>query len=864
MLSIAKRNTVTVGSQTWEYHGDDSDSTVFYVTPMPMFATLDNGLPAVQIVEYQNDQPTNGSGYCQIQVELGIPQDSADAVLAAIKSDIAQKYGTSNPELQTLAVKSGTVVTLSYPTDPSNPNAPGQIQVPGSDFGSNLAIFEVPLSANQMKIVKAQMAGTGQGPFSVSYSLVVPSITPGVEVHLSFDSNIAYNYEVTVVRHVHETEWSESVSYTYDIEKYLAESDASSVSITKSDPNLPDSVIDDLRTWCMTVISERVQQSVADAQALLDQGGGTQSFSINQVSSFQESYYQSESMNWRISPQASLPTFATLNVSVSDQAKLEPVINTQGFTVTVAPKVSFVGSNTNKSKKQGNLPAASTDPFNSSIRSLTRLDVTIVYSTLPGGTQTLTFTSDTPQTWTADLDPTKQNVYDLQYTAVYSSPNPATPSQTFSWEIKGLDATVYDLTLENIGTLYVNFDATGLFAEPKYGAGIARVDINFVFNIPNAVPYVQPFSLSKNSTNTASGTNSAQYTVFSISSAPIETTYSYTMTYYFNDTIKANPFTTDVKQSNARDVSIVAPDLMLPMNFLVNMGEPTTAGSGFIDFSANIFYDGTPYMPPAMTGSIFPTSPISIEYPLTSTSSTPSAPSTFPSNTALPSSSGASGIVKCQTFLFANSKQTPFTISATGTTPDGTQVNWGPYNFSIEAVNSMSFFPANQFAFIEIDPSIVDWKITSDSGTTPSTCGLLHVSVNIVNIYYLDSTGAQQTIPANIGLTHTTQYNSQQNKAPYLYYQVSNLKAQDWSNLEYDWVAQYVYTTGVMYASNAGTGTQPTVRQSGNLVLPVSATLAIDPTSGLLPKPKTATGSNAVMSNAQAKANVRHTETEPA
>lgn len=761
MLSILKRRTVQIGSQTWEYHGDDTDTTIFYITPIPDFSKRDDGLPAIQIVEFQTSGADNGTGYCQFQIELTIP----DNIIPAIKTDISQQFQVANPNLQALPVQAGTIVNLTYPDGQGGTTG---VQADGTDFGSNAAIFDIPLSIDQMKEIKTTMAQQGSGPFQIEYSLVVPCYMPGVTATLSFDANIAYDYEVTVERHEHSTEWSTSVSYTYDIQQYLSQSNASKIEIDKIDPKIPDSVVDSIRTWGQNTIENLIQSEVQEALAIQGEGSGTQSFSISEVSSFSETYTQSETITWRIAPQIILPTFVDLNLTTVEIQQLEPVVDQRQFTVSVLPNVIFSGSENARSHIQANI-LSGTNLFKDGIEKLKYLDVTIQYPTLQSSsTKTFRFTDNKANTWQSDWDDTAKGVFTLSYVAVYED------GQQITGTKNNLDVTMYTLGLEDIGILSVNFDASRFFtAEAKE---IDSIEIDLVFNIPDNAPYLQTFELTS---------EKSSQQISSWLKAPLTTEYAYTITYNFKQSVSANPYTSNVKQSNSNSIRINQPDFTKDLPVLIHIG--SADNPDFIAFSADIYYDDTPYFPNISASAALPaptqSSPITLSIDGTETTA----------------------IVRKVATMFANNSLSTLKLSASGTGSDGTQLTWGPFDFDPTNVpNGFSFFKDNEFTFIEVDPSIVDWQ-----------GGLLkQINILITNAYYTCK-DQQVTVPMGIN-TIPIRIDPQKKIAPSAFQQILNIPF-GYSALSFDWTASYLYESGSKYASGQ--------KQAGNmLVLPVNAT----------------------------------------
>lgn len=774
MLEILKRGTVQVGSLVWEYHGDSADNTIFYITPQPVWATT-GGLPEIQLVQYETSGTDNGCGYATIQVQLGVSDDAIQAVTA----DIAQRFQVQNPRFLTLQFQTGTVVSITYPDGEGGTTG---LQVNGTDFGSNSAIFQLPLSADQMTNIKAALAKQGGSPFEIQYSIIVPTTMPAVTVELSFDSSIAFNYQVTSHEHTH---WASKSSYTYDITQQLTQNSGSKIKVDKVDPNISQDVVQRLTEWGQAIINQQVADEVAAALALQQNAGGTQSFSVNEVASFTETYEQDETILWRLQPVTTLPSFGDLGLSPSQIESLEVTVDKRQFVAQVTPACNF-----KQSQKSPNPSITPSDnPFLTNVEPLDHIDVTITYPTLTSSqSKTHTFTDNTPYTWQADWDDTAGGVYSLSYVAVYTN------GQQVTGQVNNIDASVYTLGLDSIGTLNVTFDASRFFAQKNNV--VDQVTIDFVFNIPQEPPFLQSAVLK--STDPA-----PQSTVFhNIFAAPITTDYLYTVTYGFAPTTKADPYTSDVKTQNGQWVRLEEPDFQ--QSFNINAEITDKDGTTVQQADVNIYYEGTPY---------FPNIPDSASLPSPSSSSPIQL--NFPKSTE--NGLGADPQTTFQTqpvWLFANSQLSPLTINATILTSDFNQIQIGPYNFSPQTVASIAFGPSHQFAFIDVQPTIVDW--TKDS--------LANVQVFITAVrYQTSSSGNSSTVtthsstasPRPIAKDVTT---GQPNNA---YFVLLNLPLDfSSSTTEFDWYAQYTYKSGVLYAHGTEQGVSLTLPPTGTEAAP--------------------------------------------
>ncbi|HEY1178732.1 MAG TPA: hypothetical protein VGF17_21480 [Phytomonospora sp.] len=755
MLDLMKRGTVTVGGVGWEYHGDTADPVIFYITPQPTWV-MNDGLPAIQIVQYRTSDNLNGSGYCVMEVELDVPV----GVRQEVKADIAARFGVHDPIFLAIPVQSGTVVNLTLPDGQGG--FTGQ-QVGGTDFGSDNAIFQVPLTAEQMKTVKATMNEQGGGPFGIQYNIIVPAQMPAITAELSFDASIAVDYQVKAHEHTH---WASSSSWTYDITEQLTQSSASKVVVNKTDPNLPQSVVDAVAAWGERVITDLVSKEVAAALALQQNADGHQSFSVNEISSFKESYAENETILWRLCPQNTLPTFADLGLTQQQRDALQVTVDKRQFVAQVTPQCLFDAS---KVRAEA-LGAPGGDPFMSGVKPLKRLDVTITYPTLnSSGTRTHTFTDNTPYTWQGDWDDTAQGHYSLKYMAVYDDDTQVTGT------VDDVDATTYTLGLADIGMLNVVFDASQFFTKKKNS--IASVLVDFVFDVPQQAPFLQTAKLDPTTTNT----------VFtSVFPAPLTTDYVYTVTYNFDPDVEphANPYTTDAKSQNGQFVRLLSPDATQSFNVFVAMEQ---GGLEVTEADVNFYYDGEPYYPDIKASGALPrptqTSPIQLKF---------SGGDGGEGDEDVPPAKK----VKMQTFeLFANTSVTPVTVNATLLLSDFTQRQVGPYQFTPSTVTLFAFTPYMQTCFLTADPAIVQWRDGDLTG----------VKVLVTKVSYTPA-GETSRVTVQAGSPNQVITRQPDGRAYPVDFVVANLPY-GFADAEFEWTATYIYKSGPLYAHGTQQGT---------------------------------------------------------
>jgi hypothetical protein len=149
--------------------------------------------------------------------------------------------------------------------------------------------------------------------------------------------------------------------------------------------------------------------------------------------------------------------------------------------------------------------------------------------------------------------------------------------------------------------------------------------------------------------------------------------------------------------------------------------------------------------------------------------------------------------------FFANTKITPLTVNATLITdsPTAPMVQIGPYQFNPQSVTLLYMTSSIGYAFIEVDPTIVDWN---PKGGSP----LQGITVHITKITYTEpgTTGAyaDATKTANPPAVQSITWNAAENLANSVFFPVLNLPT-DFQNLSFNWYAEYIYTSGVLYTS---------------------------------------------------------------
>lgn len=310
---------------------------------------------------------------------------------------------------------------------------------------------------------------------------------------------------------------------------------------------------------------------------------------------------------------------------------------------------------------------------------------------------------------------------------------------------------------------HVTFDASGFFAQQQEQV-VTSIEVNFVFTIPNFPLLLETFCLDK---------NTQSYMVSIQGIIQMATGYSYILTYHFDPEYTANPFTSNVKTSDATTVYIDSPVFEQKVPVIVFWGNDPKNNPDFVQFVAKIYYDDPPYFPNIPASAVLPKP-------------------NFSDPAVISVEGSATAHSQNNLFLFANNNLSPLILIAEGTEPDGSQISWGPFYFNPADTPQLSFSKNYQFVYVTIDPSNVDWEINADN---PS---LIKIDILITAAYYI-SNGAQCTMPLGTTTLSTT-WDRYKQKAAKIFYQIANLPV-GYSEITFDWSAMYIYKTGVNYAS---------------------------------------------------------------
>lgn len=496
MLNFTRKATYQdAQGYAWDYYGDDEQPNTFYVVPRPQFVLDAQNNPAFQIIRYASDDPkASGGGYCHIGVELGVPAE----VLAAIKAQIPQRFSdAASPVFASLSYNPGALALFEFQSE----GEAVTYQAPASNFGSNTATFVLELTKAQLDTLAAAFTKAG-GTYQVSYRLTVPARLPAVTATLSFDSAIAFQYQVTKAQH---RTWGRDTPRS--VQQTLQESAASKVAITWGVANPAPELQQAVADWANDTLADLVSAEVERALAISGEQSAD-SFSINSVSSFNATYSQNMVIDWYIQPSALLPSLTDLGRSID---AFTASVDTRQQVMAVAVHLPFAAD----SGAAPNLPVSEDQPV-----LLDSVTVTVAYPGLPEQGASYTFTANGSHIFSAPYDAAHGPAYDLSYAATYKS-----ASAPVSGTIKGIDQGQYTLQLEAVGMLSVTFDAAQAFSTTNPPQ---QVDIAFSYvNSDGSGAFISQLLTIKQSDSPQRGT------ITSYVAEPIDSAYNYQATYVF-------------------------------------------------------------------------------------------------------------------------------------------------------------------------------------------------------------------------------------------------------------------------------------------------------------------------------------------
>jgi hypothetical protein len=693
MLNFSLKGTYQDPSgYSWDYYRDDQldpnpDPNAFYIIPKPQFVTDGQGNPSFGILCYQTDGSDNGSGFCRFDVELSVPQNVQAAIAAAIKANPGKFPGVSNPTFLTLALNQQSKAGFNLIVD-------GQTNTffaSASNFGSNVASFQVAMTKHQIDTFTATFSKTG-GAIDITYYLSVPARLQGVSAKLSFDSSIAFQYQVTQPTY---NSWGDQTS-PGSVQKMLNESASSKVEITWGIANPSNDLKTDVTNWANNTLSDLVTAEVQKTIQLQGLQSGN-SFNINEVSSFTANYAENMVINWLIQPTAALPTFPDMQLNIG---KFESTVNEQQQQMTVATNLPFYAD----SQAQADIVPKVTAGGVSNPAYIDSVSITVVYPGLPEAEASYTFNKNESQTFTAPYNATAGATWGLKYTVNYHDPNMG----VVSGEVDSITTGVFNLKVEQAGILTVQFDASNVFV--AQGQTVVPQEIDIAFTYINAA---EPLSKSIQQVFKIKSTDKPQTAlVSSLQPMPVSTGYNYQITYIFPGGVSyVAPL---VQNQNGFNQLLVAANVIHSCGLTVYVAAADASTNPVFDATVQMWYEQPPTLPPG-----FPTN-----------QPTKDSPAVF---TITPNPDSTGNLFGRATFEGLLSGDQPLMYSASIDAASGqVDIDAQPVQ---NTQASIMVTPTQRYFTIEIDPAAVNWS-TADfasvevlltpsiaQGTAPGTQG---------------------------------------------------------------------------------------------------------------------------------------------
>ncbi len=556
MLSYLRKGSWQDPSgHTWVFYGDNIHANQFYIVPKPNFVFDDLGNPVLKYVTYETDDThVNGSGYLHFQVELTVPVEVQDA----IRQQISQQFPDAGASVlfQALDFNPGATAILTL----QSADKPLVVQAAASEFGANTASFTVDLSADMMKTVQGLLSTSGGG-LDIKYVMSVPALLQSVNATLTFDSSIAFQYQVT--HPVHRTWGSDTPG---SVQKLLKDSQASTVEIEwmVSDPS--EELVDHVTDWANDTLQSLISENV-NAALETSKMTSQDSFNISSISSFKHTYSESQVIDWWIYPEANIPSLADLGKSLSD---FTSTVDTRQETITINAHLPF----TQDSANAPNVPQTDMKPV-----LLDHVTVTVKYPGLSQADATYTFTENGSRLFTAPYAEEHGASFDLIYTAAFKD-NPGQVTGT----ITNINQGEYSLAIQSVGILSITFDASQAFMTSQgQDNPLEEVDItfNFIDGEGLGTPITERVSIH-------SADETKQKVITSLTGYPINSAYNYTVTYVYNDGTRYEAPT--VQNANGFNQIIPKINAVHETNLILAVKEDETQAP-IVDVTVNIWYE---------------------------------------------------------------------------------------------------------------------------------------------------------------------------------------------------------------------------------------------------------------------------------
>ncbi len=769
MLNYEKKGSYTdsVGF-LWEYFQDDTDLSIFYVVPRPDWVINDKGKPEVKLVQYKTDQPaTNGSGYITFNTQLTVP----DNVRAGVEGKIAVEFPAAPKPYQLNPLDYNAGCTADFSLDVKGTTT--SYTATASEFGANIASFRADLDADGMKTIKGLLSSAGGG-LDITYNLNVQARLNAVTATLSFNSAIAFQYQVQHAQHH---------AYAADtpriVTKLLNESASSKVHLKWGIENPSQELVTSVTDWANSTIAAQVSAEVKTALSMLKEES-YDSFKINEVSSFTSVYDTDQVINWKLFPKASLP-------SVSDISDFVTEVETRQQVMTISTNLPFEGD-----KVQGaNVPKIDAKPVE-----LKQVTVKVDYPGLSEADSTYVFTKNGSATFVAPYNAAHGDTYNVTWTAEYvdSGAQPAVTGQELD-----VAKSNYAIELPTVGILNVSFEARNAFAPLNAAGGsvkpptVTSIDIDFHFANDHgggkAIHQKKTIQAPGKNKNASTQVVFASYLAHNVVTG---TDYSYVVTYHFDE---GPDFVGLATSSNSYNETIPTPPAPHPTNVLIIAAlADTTQGGGteptVLEADVSVWFDEDLKIPGAG----------------------PQPDKSNPTNFKLVPQKDGGTIVARDTFYGFINGYVPLVYTASISTLMGEQVTIQPTLIENHQTTIL-INPGTRYTTLTVDMDAVDW-----------TANKYDKIVLSVNATVPDANGGSTTIGNTQTFNYVTPAAPAKTNVPrYITY----TRKPEQKVIDFTWTATYIQNgVGTTTATGSGNSENPTI------VVPAKGT------SALVPPPK--------------------------
>ena len=653
MLNITLKGTYQDSSGfNWDYYGDDRNPSQFYIVPRPQFVFQD-GKPSFRITRYSTGNvASNGAGFCRFDIELSVPA----AVEQAVSGQIPQFFpGAKQPyAFVSLNYNQGGKAYFDFASGSDTIT----FAAPVSSFGSNVASFQLPMTKQQLDTVVGAFSADG-GAFEVEYHLSVPARLPSVTAVLSFDSSLAFQYQVTQPSY---DGWGDETS-PGSVQTLLNESAASKVEITWGTANPSASLRQAVADWANGTLANLVTTEVQKTIAL--QGlKSDSSFNISEVSSFTSTYSENMVIDWIIAPRAALPSFPMLGLEIGS---FTAAVDERQQQMTVSAFLPFSADSADATLPDGK-PQALVD----------HVTVTVSYPGLDQSQATYTFKSNESHTFIAPYDANAGPNWSIDYTVTYV--DKGTPAVTTTKPVP-VTAGAYTLQVLQAGLLSVLFDAQQAFASE--GTKPVEIDIALSFiNSDGSGQLIQQLAKIRSTDNPQQATITSYYPV------PISNGYNYQVTYVYPGGLQYQaPL---VQGQTGFSQTIPAADAVHSCNLIVFVSAADTASNPLLDGpTVQMYYAQEPStLPPGVSTEPTVNSPAVFNIPLATTSTS----ATIGRATFVGLLSGDQPLVYSASLDMANGQ-----IDIDATLVENDQA-------------SILVTPTQRYFTLQIDPAAINWS----------------------------------------------------------------------------------------------------------------------------------------------------------